>query len=208
MNGLMNKIYKKIINIPFIWTMGQNFLGANQWKSSIYRGVFKTKGKILDFGCSVGNLTGDFLDFDYYGVDSDNGAIGGAKKTFSGVPNVSFFALDIVKDGFRKDFFDHVLFACTGHHLSDEELPKVFESLLENLKPGGEIHFFDPIRQTKDVFTTRFINNHDQGKFVRTVETYEKFFKEKGYKVAERKVCESPKSLIKLPDIYYARIVK
>jgi SAM-dependent methyltransferase len=208
MKNFANEIYRKVINIPFVWTTGQNFLGANQWKSSIYRSVFKTTGRLLDFGCSIGNLTGNFLDFEYYGIDTDKTAIERAKKTFSGAPHVSFFALDIVKEGFKKDFFDHILFACTGHHLSNEELPKVFTALLENLRVGGEIHFFDPIRQAKDVWVTRFINNHDQGKFVRTIGAYEKFFEERGYKVTERQIFESPRSFIKLPDIYYVGVMK
>lgn len=96
----LNKVYKKILNIPIVWNLAQNILGANQYKHSFYRLVFdgEKKGRLLDFGCSIGNTTGDFLDFDYYGIDNDSVAIEGAKKRWAGQKNVAFLTLDILKE--------------------------------------------------------------------------------------------------------------
>lgn len=203
----MRRLALWFLNIPPVWITFQYFVGANQWKSRMYPSVFRSKGKLLDFGCSMGNNTGDFLDFDYWGLDLDSTMIEAAKKRWAKRANVRFDCGDILEGYGKKNFFDHVLFACTGHHLTDEEIPKILDALLHALRPGGEIHFFDPIKQPdKDGFVTRLIMNNDQGKNMRTREEYDAMFAP--YNVVEKKLFESPNNLIKLQDMLYIRIVK
>ena len=206
----MNQLLNKIANIPFVWNTAQNIIGANQWKSSMYPSAVDAKeGTLLDFGCSSGNETAMFLSFDYYGIDVDAPAIEAAKKKFRAYSNVKFYTVDIIKEGFKKDFFDHVLFAGTAHHLSDAELGKVFRILLDNLKPGGQLHFIDPISQPeKDVWRTRFIIGADQGKNVRTEEVYRKFFSEQSVQVTQWKIFPNPYRFIRFPDFLYVRVIK
>ncbi len=196
-----------VLNLPPVWITFQYFVGANQWKSAMYPSVFHSKGKLLDFGCSMGNNTGDFLDFEYLGVDMDSAMIEAAKKRWASHKNVRFECGDITTMKNIEGQFDHVLFACTGHHLTDEQIPSIMGSLLSALRPDGEIHFFDPLRQPgKDSWITRKIIENDQGKFMRTKEEYERMFTP--YKVTEKKVFESPNNFIKLQDMLYMRIKK
>lgn len=206
---LESRPYKKFINTPMVWTLIQDFFGSNQFKHKLYPTLVRGSGRLLDFGCSVGNCTGDFLSFEYHGVDTDAGAIAGARRRWQGTPHVEFHALDIVKDGYKKDYFDHVLFACTGHHLSDEELQKVFSALRSNLRVGGIIHFIDNIRQPEqDRLITRMLMKMDQGKFIRSVARYKELFQEGRLNVEEIQIIKSPEALIKLTDMLYARIRK
>jgi len=207
---LENKLVKKIANIPVIWNIAQNIIGSYQWKARMYPSVFERKeGTLLDFGCSSGNITAMFLDFDYSGVDVDQQAIAAAQSKFKQYPNIKFFALDIINEGFRKDFFDHVFFAGTAHHLTDDDLGKITPILMENLKPGGQLHFFDHISQSlKDGWITRFILRSDQGKYPRTEETYRRFFDPEKYRITAWKVFPSPDQFIKFPDFLYIRVVK
>ena len=207
---LENKIVNKILNIPGVWNFAQNTIGAKSWKDEMYPSVFEKKGgTLLDFGCSSGNETHMFLDFDYYGVDINPQSITAAQEKYKAYPNVHFFTRDIIKEGFKKDFFDHVLFAGTAHHLNDDELKTITEILIDNLKPGGQMHFFDPIADpTKDSWMTNFIINADQGKFVRTEEAYKGIFKNGKFNVAEWKNFPSPDRFIKFPDFLYIRIIK
>ena len=71
----MKRLALWFLNIPPVWITFQYFVGANQWKSRMYPSVFRSKGKLLDFGCSMGNNTGDFLDFNYWGLDLDSAMI-------------------------------------------------------------------------------------------------------------------------------------
>ena len=201
---------KKLANIPVLWNFAQNLIGARAWKDEIYPSVFeRTQGTFLDFGCSSGNETGMFLDFDYYGVDIDKEAISAASEKFTEHEHVQFFAVNIIKDGFKKDFFDHVLFAGTAHHLRDEDLDAILDILVTNLKPGGQLHFFEPISQPEqDSKMTRFIIRSDQGKHTRTEATYKELFAKKGLHASEWKIFRSPDRFIKFPDFLYVRIIK
>lgn len=204
---MLKKIATKIINIPFVWNAGQNIVGANPWKNRLYPSVFRSKGTLLDFGCSMGNNTEVFLDFAYHGVDLDPEAIKAAEVRWKGQPNVRFEQRNILTEGYKKDYFDHILFACAGHHIPDEEMVPILDALLVNLKPGGELHFFDVLRQPgKDQFITRLIMNNDQGKHMRTKEGYEEIFRP--YHIAEQKLFPSPDRAIKLQDMLYIRLIK
>jgi SAM-dependent methyltransferase len=174
----------------------------------MYPSVFATRGALLDFGCSMGNNTGDFLDFDYTGLDLDASKIEAARSRWAGRANVRFECGDILVMPERKARFDHVLFASVGHHLSDEQMPLVIEALLGTLRPGGELHFFDPLNQPgKDRFTTRLIMRNDQGKFMRTVQQYDAMFAP--YPVVERRIFPSPDGKpVKLQDMLYLRLRK
>lgn len=205
---LENAQFKKISNIPFIWNIAQNVVGANQWKAELYPSQVKGGKTLMDFGCSIGNETTAFLNFDYYGVDIDCNAIAAAQKKFSNHENVKFFCLDIIKDGFKKDFFDHILFAAAGHHLTDDELTKIIEILMSNLKPGGQLHFFDIIRQKKDKWSTRFLSRVDQGKYIRTRDEYEKIFASHENKIQKTELFSSPERFVKLQDMLYYQIRK
>jgi SAM-dependent methyltransferase len=207
---LENKIINKFLNIPLIWNIAQNVIGAKSWKDDMYPSVFPVKaGTILDFGCSSGNETHLFLDFDYYGVDLNPVSIKAAQEKYKAQPHVQFTALNIITDGFKKDFFDHVLFAGTAHHLTDEELRQIIDILLSNLKTGGKLHFFDPIRKKGvDTMMTRFIIDADQGKHVREEEEYRSIFAKDKYTINEWKVFPSPDRFIKFPDFLYIEVTK
>lgn len=207
---LHNPLFIKIANIPIIWNFAQNLIGANQWKATLYPSVFQKKeGLILDFGCSSGNETSEFLDFDYYGIDLDAQVILAAQRKFQSFSNARFECVDLIQTGYKTNFFDHILFAGTGHHLTDDDLKKIFNILLQNLKIGGSLHFFDIIRQpNKDSRITQMIINSDQGKNVRTAEDYKSFFYEQGRTPSEWSIKQSPDRFIKLPDMVYALIIK
>ncbi len=206
---MIKKLLVKTANVPIIWNSLQYFVGANQWKFTMYPSVFgEKKGRLLDFGCSVGNTTAAFLDFDYVGIDVDPEAIKGAQARYAGVPHVKFYALDILKDPMPERDFDHVLFAAAGHHISDADLTAVIDRLLSCLKPGGSLHFFDLFKQPgTDSFTTRLLCRFDQGKFIRTKERYGEIFADKKYNIQEKKVFKSPDGwLIKQQDFIYFKL--
>ncbi|MBI2482138.1 MAG: class I SAM-dependent methyltransferase [Candidatus Vogelbacteria bacterium] len=204
------KLLKKILNIPIVWNTLQGVVGANTFKYAMYPSVFKSRsGKLLDFGCACGNSTEAFLDFDYWGVDIDREAIKDASKKFASYPNVKFEWADLAQAPYKPDFFDHVLFAGTIHHLDPRLLPLFIKNLLVSLKVGGELHIFEIIRQPqKDNFITKLFLHLDQGKYIKTESELKAIFKQEGYKIAETQFFPSPNSLIKLPDFVYFRIIK
>lgn len=166
-------IISKILDIPIIWNLSQQVFGCDAQKKRLYRSVFKKTGRVLDFGCADGNTFPAFTDFDYYGVDMNTPLIEYAAKKYKHFHNAHFINADILTKPFEPEFFDYVLFACTGHHLKDEDLYPIMTELEYVLKPGGSIHYFDtikdPRRQSK---LLDFLISMDQGKFMRNFEIY------------------------------------
>jgi len=199
---------KKLLNTRFVLHSFQTLVGANQWKSKLYPSVFTKPGSVLDFGCSYGNTTKCFLDREYWGVDIDRAMIETAKKYFLSYPNVHFSHVDILKQEFKPGYFDHALFASVSHHISNEDLAPIFHALLKNLKPGGELHFFDIFRKPDDKWTTRILTALDQGTFIRTLPEYDSFFASQAFPIVERRVIESPKAMIQLWDFLYIKMVR
>lgn len=204
---MKSKLIKRFFNIPLVWNVFQKFVGATQWKLSLYPTAFKSKGKLLDFACSSGTSTSAFLDFDYYGIDNDCEAIADASRRFSQYPNVKFMCTDVLKESFAEGDFDHALIGCGGHHFDDKNFTFVLDFLMSKLKKGGELHFFDPLSQPdKDGFITKFFIKNDQGRYIRTLEENKRFFA--NYSIKEIKIFPSPDRFIKLEDMLYIKVVK
>lgn len=200
--------FKKLLNTRFVLHSFQTFVGANQWKSKLYPSVFTKPGNVLDFGCSYGNTTECFKAREYWGVDIDGPMLEVAKKHFASYPNIHFELVDILKDEFKPGYFDHALFASASHHISNDDLGPIFEALLNNLKPGGELHFFDIFKKPDDKLTTRILTALDQGKFIRTLPEYEAFFNTHSFPIAEQRVIKSPDAKIQLWDFLYVKMVR
>lgn len=166
-------LIKLLLAPPLVWTLSQKIFGCDEQKKALYRSVFSTPLKLLDFGCANGNTFGAFQDFDYYGVDIDARLIRHAQKTFAGCRNARFVCADILEQPFPEQSFDAVLFAGTGHHLDDDAFPKIMMALGTMVKLGGSIHFFDTIRTPgEDSLLLQLLLHMDQGKFHRTEDVY------------------------------------
>ncbi len=163
-------ILENLVAVPWLWDFVQLVLGAPDFKRKLYRSKLHPPGKLLDFGCASGHLADAFLDFDYCGVDIDPTTIEAAKKRFALHPNMRFVAADIRTRPFPENFFDEILLAATVHHLTDALLTDILKELARCLKPGGTLHVFDPVYQSKDGWSEKFMRRIDQGKHTRTVD--------------------------------------
>jgi len=154
---------------PQIWTLVQTVLGAPSFKYELYRSKLSPPGRLLDFGCANGHISGAFREFEYYGVDLDAVAIGAAKERFHGQPNMHFLAADLRTRPFPAGFFDEVLFAGTVHHLNDELMLVLLGELHFCLKPGGKLHLLDPVYQQSDRWSQKLMRRIDRGRYTRTL---------------------------------------
>jgi SAM-dependent methyltransferase len=167
-----------LLESPLIWTLTQNVFSSDQGKRDLYRSFIEGKeGRVLDFGCANGNIFPAFSDLEYYGVDINEKFIRYAQKRYSQFPNAHFVCADILTEPFEPEFFDHIILACTGHHLDDESLRNILIALTRLLRKDAAIHFIDPIRTPgEDGFALRLIMGMDQGKFHRSENEYRHFF--------------------------------
>jgi SAM-dependent methyltransferase len=158
------------LSFPRVWTVVQNVLGAPGFKTELYRSRLSPPGRLLDFGCASGHLSGAFVDFEYYGVDVDPVAISAAKKRFHGTPNIHFLAVDLHDRPFPRDFFDEILFGGTAHHLEDDLMRSLLAELHHCLKPGGKVHLIDPVVRDHDGWSQKLMRRIDRGRYTRSYE--------------------------------------
>jgi len=195
---------------PFFWDLFEFIFGANQEKRRIYRGVISDNGKMLDFGCSTGNTTGSFLDFEYYGVDINRKYINWAKSKWIKQKNAHFICANILKKPFPRSFFDFILFAGTGHHLNKKELISLLSEFCRLLRPGGILYFFDILKpKNNDNFLIKWLVSIDRGKYIRSEEEWQKIFrKEISFSILERKVFFLTNTFIPQPNFIYFKLKK
>ncbi len=204
------RILKSVLDIPFFWNLTQFIFGCDKQKRFLYRAAFREKGRILDFGCADGNTFPAFSDFEYYGIDINERLLNHARNKYSSFGNTHFINADILEEPFPEDFFDHVLFACTGHHLERERLLEILKELIRVLKRKKNLHIFDTIRvPDRDSAVLRFIINLDQGKFMKDEKTYGVIFKELSDKIEVVKTeTFRVRRFMPLPTFFHAELRK
>ena len=203
-------IIERLARNPFLWTIFEKVFGADEQKKLIYRSAFATNKSILDFGCSSGNTTSAFLDFDYTGVDIDADSISYARKRWSKHKNIKFICADLLSNKYPSQKYDFILFAGTGHHLSTDVFLKVNLKLLDLLKPTGQIWFYDILKPGKRCHPlTRLLAAIDRGKFIRNYSEYQKLFSGlSGASVIENKKIKVTNTLIPQEDYCFFRVIR
>jgi len=204
-------VVESALKIPFLWDLSQLLFGCNEWKRKQYRTVFAEPGRMLDFGCADGNIFPAFKEFDYYGIDTDKSLIEHARKRYASFPNAHFIDSDILERPFSSNFFDSILFGCTGHHLSDNELVAIFDVLIDMVKKEGAIHFFDTIKAQGDVPALLKLKlRFERGGYMRNADEYQVIIDSLKNKVscAQTKIIEARGGFTPQPDYLYAKLIK
>ncbi|MFL5494124.1 MAG: class I SAM-dependent methyltransferase [Gemmatimonadales bacterium] len=113
--------------------------------------LFRPGGTLLDVGCGTGVRTHalakrgmrvDGIDFSQSQLDL---AVEIARR--EGVPGMEFFRRDIVNDewGGRFSQYDSVFVCALLHHLTYEELDRVFDRIARSVAPGGHVYLYEPL---------------------------------------------------------------
>jgi SAM-dependent methyltransferase len=193
-----------------IWDLLQKILGAENSKIRIYRELVNANNgeKLLDFGCATGSTSVSFLGTDYLGIDIDEASIKLAKSKFSDKTkyfDMKFECVDLFQTSI--DGFDHIVFACTAHHLSDHDLVKIVNELISKLKKGGKLHFIDNVKIDLDSFLVKFMHSIDRGRYIRKSNDYDLINKKiYGAKLDTCKIIESKDPIVNYSFIYFRYI--
>ena len=99
---------------------------------------------IIDLGCGHGDILRDVAkfgrkkgyQFQLIGIDANPDAIEYAEELSKEYPELSFRAIDIFSESFKKLEFDIVLCTLFAHHFKDKELISFFRPTLKNAKLG------------------------------------------------------------------------
>jgi ubiquinone/menaquinone biosynthesis C-methylase UbiE len=98
------------------------------------------KGRILDVGCGVGNLTKYIKDkgFEVLGIDLSNNMLKIAKERF---PDVEFKLMDMTDIKLPKNSFDALFVAYSLFHLPPNKIENTAKGFVELLNSKGKIMF-------------------------------------------------------------------
>jgi len=101
---------------------------------------FVEKGKILDVGCGVGNLTKYINDngFDVIGIDLSQGMLNIAKERFK---DIDFKIMDMTNIELPKNSFDALFVAYSLFYLPSDKIEGTISGFVELLKEKGKIMF-------------------------------------------------------------------
>lgn len=158
----------------FFWDLFQSLVGGNFEKRKSIKSFLKPQHlKVLEIGCATGFLCAIFqkTNIQYYGFDIDKVAIEFAKKKFVKFKNITFVNSDL-KILLKQIKFDLILIPSVLHHCDDNEVKKIFKTLITNNKnrPKVDIYIAEPRKVTEycNYFNRIFIRFFERGKFLRS----------------------------------------
>lgn len=183
----MLKLKSILLQYQPIFSLFQKLIAADRIKLILIQNTKLQPGfKVLDVGCGFGNLL-EYLpkNISYVGIDISEGYINYAKKKYKS--RGEFICADVTKLGLKLETFDVIFICSLLHHLIDENVEKLLESLLQFTKKGTVIVSADSVYLRDQSFLSRFIMSQDRGKHIRFKEGYldltKKYFSKVNYKI-------------------------
>jgi ubiquinone/menaquinone biosynthesis C-methylase UbiE len=157
---------------PRLWLLMQNAIGGKAGKQALATKHYKGQTRVLEIGCSVGNISSvfcEFKDIEFTGIDIDPNAIELAKHRFRDHANFQFSVTSLEELATQGKKFDYVLFAAMLHHVSDEDGLRLLRDAVKCTASGGQLVICEPeaLRKTDGWFLHFFYANFEQGGFLR-----------------------------------------
>lgn len=160
---------------PALWKLFQLTIGGTIDKRKLCLLKYTGQKKILEVGCSLGNIAHAFkkMDIEYTGVDVDPVVISYAKKEFKKYPNFKFISTDLRKFTEQtNEKYDFILFAGVLHHIDDSLSKELIVASKKILAENGKIVIVDSLKPDgKDNwFIHLFMKTMEQGQYLRKEE--------------------------------------
>lgn len=173
---------------PRLWLLMQNLMGGNACKQQLAIEYYGGQKRVLEIGCSVGNISSVFRRFPnitFTGIDIDSSAINLAKQRFRNVSNFTFSLSSLEELTQRGETFDYVLFAGILHHVDDETGLKLLQDATKCMTPDGLIVIYEPeaLKESDDKIFRFFYGHFEQGAFLRTREALQTLVERSGIRV-------------------------
>lgn len=160
---------------PHLWLLMQKTIGGNASKQSLAVEHYRGQPRVLEIGCSVGNISAVFRRFSnisFTGIDIDANALALAKRRFSDVDNFRFTLTSLEALAQAGERFDYVLFAGMLHHVDDAAGESLLQNALRCTADNGTLVIYEPeaVRESDGWFFRWFYALFEQGAYLRSRE--------------------------------------
>lgn len=166
----------------------QRIIGGNASKQTLATEYYCGQRRVLEIGCSVGNISEVFLRFPeiaFTGIDIDEKVLAVAQRRFQGVANFRFSLRSLQELSRAGESFDYVLFAGMLHHVDDEIAELLLRDALNCTTTDGIIVIYEPeaVRDKDGCFFRLFYALFEQGAYLRSRDALEALVTRAGVKI-------------------------
>lgn len=156
---------------PRLWLFLQKLLGGTKDKQKLALRAWSGEPRILEIGCSVGNVSEAFLgrgNVRFTGIDTDAAAIAVARTRFSGHATFRFLTTPVAEHGAQGDVYDYILVAGMLHHVDDATALDILRATRNLAGAGCTVVVYEPdaLRQ-EDSRLFKAFYRLEQGLFLR-----------------------------------------
>jgi len=175
-------------NFPRLWFLFQKVVGSTKDKQKLAIRSLNNHKKILEIGCSVGNVSTvfkKFKDIEFSGIDIDQGAINLAQKRFLDNPKFKFRCISLEGLAQAGEKFDYVVFANILHHVDDITARALLADVKKVLEKDGIVTIMEPEKKKNNYgILFKLIYLFEQGEFRRSREELIALISGSGYKLS------------------------
>lgn len=156
----------------------QKVIGGNASKQILATEYYRNQPRVLEIGCSVGNISEAFLrypEITFTGIDIDEKALAVARQRFKDIGNFRFSLCSLQELSKAGERFDYVLFAGMLHHVDDETAELLLRDALNCTAANGSIVIYEPeaVRDQDGWFFRLFYALFEQGAYLRSRDALE-----------------------------------
>ena len=176
---------------PYIYRLIQKLLIRKSFNEDIINLLLKIKvNHIIDIGCADSTILSKInKKYFYSGYDIDNFFINKSKIKYKKINKFNFFNLSIDKINFSKfnDSKSLIILIGVFHHINNSQI-KNFIKKTRKFK----VLAIDAVKILDQNWLTKFLLFLDKGKFIRTVQEYEKNLKRYNFLLARNRYLRFP----------------
>jgi SAM-dependent methyltransferase len=167
----------RALSIPRFYSRVQDSLAVPGTRAEIAaRYIRARRGDwVLDVGCGPADILRHLPDVHYVGIDRDARYLAAARQRHGHLPGARFVQMDVT--ALSQEWsgrFDVALAQGLLHHLGDQQVVSLLQTLKSLLKPGGRLLTVDPTWTPDQGLVARLLISSDRGRFVRSPDEYER----------------------------------
>jgi len=156
---------------PRLWLLFQQTIGGTVDKQRLAVRAWKGEKRILEVGCSVGNVSDAFRrfpDIQFTGVDIDRVVLDVALSRFADCNGWRFLNVSLADLRNWGETFDYILFAGIFHHIDDAVVRTLLADVQRIILPHTKIVIYEPREpRSDDSFLIKLYYRLEEGRFLR-----------------------------------------